>query len=73
MMMLTVAALAVSNPQDPPSEERMNQIMDLQQNLGQRVFERGRSVLQPNQLSAFGTFESNQLSMHGSASRCLKV
>jgi hypothetical protein len=52
-----------SNPTDALSEEKMNQIMDLQQNLGQRVYERARSVLQPEQLSAFGTFQSNQLSM----------
>jgi len=41
----------------------MTQIMDLQQNLGQRVFERARSVLQPEQLDAFGTFHTNQLAM----------
>jgi hypothetical protein len=52
-----------SNPADALSEEKMNQIMDLQKNLGQRVYERARSVLQPEQLSAFGTFQSNQLSM----------
>jgi len=52
-----------TDPSAVLSEEKMNQIMDLQQNLGQRVFERAQSVLQPEQLDAFGAFQTNQLAM----------
>jgi len=46
-----------------PSEEKMTQVMDLQQTLNARVYERARGVLQQEQLNAFGDFQTNQLSM----------
>jgi hypothetical protein len=52
-----------SNPQDILAEDKLNQVLDLQQGLGQRVYERARFVLQPEQLNAFGAFQTNQLSM----------
>lgn len=52
-----------ANPQDVFAEDKLNQVLDLQQSLGQRVYERARFVLQPEQLNAFGSFQTNQLSM----------
>jgi hypothetical protein len=52
-----------ANPQDLFAADKLNQVMDLQQNLGQRVYDRARSVLQPEQLDAFGAFQTNQLSL----------
>lgn len=52
-----------ANPQDLFAADKFNQVMDLQQNLGQRVYDRARSVLQPEQLDAFGAFQTNQLSL----------
>lgn len=52
-----------ANPQDIFAEDKLNQVLDLQQSLGQRVYERARFVLQPEQLNAFGSFQTNQLAM----------
>lgn len=51
------------NLPDTFSEEKMTQLFDLQQYLGQRVYDRARTVLYPEQLEALGDFQTNQLSM----------
>jgi len=45
------------------SEEEMNKFFDQQEQANQRVLERSRSILSPEQLNSFGTFQSNQLNM----------
>lgn len=52
-----------ANPQDALSSDKMSQYLDLQQSLGQRVYERARSVLQSEQLDAFGAAQTNQLAV----------
>jgi hypothetical protein len=52
-----------TNPQDALSGDKLSQYLDLQQSLSQRVYERARNVLQPEQLDAFGTSQTNQISM----------
>ena len=59
----SAGSAATGNPQDLFAADKLNQVMDLQQNLGQRVYDRARSVLQPEQLDAFGAFKTNQLSL----------
>ncbi len=43
------------------SENKVNELIQAQQIAGQRVFERSRTILSPEQLQAFGSFQTNQL------------
>jgi hypothetical protein len=45
------------------SSEGMDKIMQMQEALNQRVFDRAREVLSENQLASFGKFQTNQLQM----------
>jgi hypothetical protein len=45
------------------SDEEMNTFFDQQEQANQRVLERSRSILSPEQLNSFGTFQTNQLNM----------
>ena len=45
------------------SDEEMNKFFDLQDQSNQRVYERARSILSPEQLNSFATFQSNQINM----------
>ena len=52
-----------SNPQDALDSDKLSKYLDLQQNLNQHVYDRARSALQPAQLDAFGTAQTNQISI----------
>lgn len=58
-----------SQPQDAASMQAMlsgeglDKMMQSQEAIGQRVYERARSVLSDSQLAAFGRFQTNQLQM----------
>ena len=43
------------------SDDKVNEIIQAQQTIGQRVSERARSFLSPNQMQAFGQFQTNQI------------
>jgi len=45
------------------SEDKMAELLQAQQTIGQQVYERARSILSPDQLEAFGRFQTNQLQM----------
>ena len=45
------------------SDEQINQLVQSQQTLSQRVYDRAQTILSPDQMSAFGTFQTNQLQM----------
>lgn len=55
------------NGQDPAkleamfSEEKMGQLLQVQETLAERVYERARTMLYPDQLEAFGRFQTNQV------------
>jgi hypothetical protein len=63
----------VLNSQDPASrlknlqalmsDEQLDKFLQSQETLHQRVFERARTILSPDQLDAFGKFQSSQSSM----------
>jgi hypothetical protein len=42
---------------------KMDELLQTQQTVGQQVFERARSILSPDQLAAFGRFQTNQTQM----------
>ncbi|HLH55910.1 MAG TPA: hypothetical protein VKY92_20075 [Verrucomicrobiae bacterium] len=58
---------AVANPGDPGmfsmSDDKINALIENQQATAQQVYDRARSVLSPDQLGAFGQFQTNQLQM----------
>jgi hypothetical protein len=43
------------------SDNKVNELIQAQQTAGQRVYERARIILSPEQLQAFGSFQTNQL------------
>jgi hypothetical protein len=43
------------------SENKVNELIQSQQISGQRVYERARTILSPEQLQAFGSFQTNQI------------
>jgi hypothetical protein len=43
------------------SDNKVNELIQAQQIAGQRVYERARVILSPEQLQAFGSFQTNQL------------
>ena len=45
------------------SGEGLEKILQSQETIGQRVYERARTVLSENQLAAFGKFQTNQIQM----------
>ena len=45
------------------SEQQMDKLLASQQSINDRVFERARTILSPDQLQSFGGFQSNQLQM----------
>lgn len=45
------------------SEEQSEKLMTAQQTVNQRVYDRASSILQPEQMEAFGKFQTNQLNM----------
>ncbi|HWX21442.1 MAG TPA: hypothetical protein VN578_16190 [Candidatus Binatia bacterium] len=45
------------------SEEQGDKLLQSQETLNQRVFERARTILSPDQLDAFGKYQSSQLQM----------
>jgi hypothetical protein len=45
------------------SEEQADKSIKFQEAVNQRVFERARTILSPDQLQAFGSFQSSQLQM----------
>ena len=45
------------------SEDKMNALLQTQQTVAQQVYDRARSVLSPDQLGAFGQFQTNQIQM----------
>ncbi|HEY5909359.1 MAG TPA: hypothetical protein VJA21_02010 [Verrucomicrobiae bacterium] len=45
------------------SPEQADQLLQSQETVNQRVFERARAVLSPDQLQSFGAFQTNQLQM----------
>jgi hypothetical protein len=56
------------------SENKVNELIQSQQISGQRVYERARTILSPEQLQAFGSFQTNQLqSMRASVNMFRKM
>jgi hypothetical protein len=53
----------MANWQALMSEDRLNQFFKQREEIDQRVLERAKSVLTPEQLRAFATHQSNQLQM----------
>jgi len=53
----------MSNWQAMLSEDRMNEFFKQREEINQRVLERSKAVLTPEQLTAFATHQSNQLQM----------
>lgn len=45
------------------SEDKMDELLQVQQTIGQHVYERARTILSPDQLDAFGRFQTNQMQM----------
>jgi hypothetical protein len=52
-----------ANLQAMLSDEKLNELMQTQETIGQRVYERARTLLSPDQLAAFGQFQTNQMQM----------
>jgi len=53
----------MANWQAMLSEERMNEFFKQREEIDQRVLERSKAVLTPEQLTAFATHQANQLQM----------
>jgi hypothetical protein len=45
------------------SEDKMDELLQVQQTIGQHVYESARTILSPDQLDAFGRFQTNQMRM----------
>ncbi|MGO9203134.1 MAG: hypothetical protein ACLQM8_21650 [Limisphaerales bacterium] len=45
------------------SEDKMDELLQVQQTIGQHVYERARTILSSAQLDAFGRFQTNQMQM----------
>jgi hypothetical protein len=45
------------------SEDKMDELLQVQQTIGQHVYESARTILSPDQLDAFGRFQTNQMQM----------
>jgi hypothetical protein len=45
------------------SDEQAEKLLQSQQDISQRVYDRARSILSPEQMDSFGTFQTNQLQM----------
>jgi hypothetical protein len=45
------------------SDDKVGELLQAQETIGQRVYERARTVLSPDQLEAFGKFQTNQIQM----------
>jgi hypothetical protein len=45
------------------SSDATDKLMQTQESINQRVYERAREVLSENQLASFGKFQTNQLQM----------
>jgi hypothetical protein len=45
------------------SEDKMDELLQVQQTIGQHVYENARTILSPDQLDAFGRFQTNQMRM----------
>jgi hypothetical protein len=45
------------------SEDKMSELLQAQDTISQRVYERARTILSPDQLEAFGRFQTNQMQM----------
>lgn len=45
------------------SDTQVEQLLQTQQALSQRVYDRARTILSPDQANAFGTFQTNQIQM----------
>jgi hypothetical protein len=43
------------------SDDKVNELIHAQETIGQRVYERARTILSPDQLQAFSQFQTNQL------------
>lgn len=57
------AGQEAANMQAMLSGEQTDKLLQTQELVNQRVFERARSVLPENQLSSFGKFQTNQIQM----------
>jgi len=45
------------------SDDKVDQILQAQETIGQRVYERARTILSPEQLETLGKFQTNQMQM----------
>jgi len=45
------------------SDDKVDQFMDAQGTINQRVYDRARTILSPDQLATLGRFQTNQLQM----------
>jgi hypothetical protein len=52
-----------ANLQAMLSDDKVNELLQARDALGQRVYDRARTILSPHQLDCFGKFQTNQLQM----------
>ena len=52
-----------ANLQAVLSDDKVSELLQTQEAVGQRVYERARTILSPDQLDSFGQFQTNQLQM----------
>lgn len=56
-------SLDAANLQAGLTDEQVDKLMQTQETINQRVYERARDLLSPDQMEAFGRFQTNQMQM----------